>query len=442
MRLLLGAATTIFVALAASWFAMTLLFQHHIERRVESELTRHARRLVANLSVDADGNPNTAADLADARFLEPASGLYWQLSTPGGALRSRSLWDEQLPSSAVAEGSDWSTRVSRGPFDQRIFLLERVVRPERSGAAVLVQLAYDESAIELARQEFGRELALFLVLLWIILSAAAWVQVHMGLRPLADVGKELDQLRHNPVARLRAVHPLEIRPLTAAINALADAREEDLKAARRRAADLAHGLKTPLSALSAQSRLARDAGAVEAADGLDRAIAAATVAVDAELARARAATIRQSKRRAESAPMPVIERIVGVVERTDFGTNRVFEVDIPSTLSVPMAEDDLTELMGALIENAARFAHRRVQISGIALPAPMLTVEDDGPGLGPGRTDDAIVRGRRLDESGPGHGFGLSIAHELAAATGGNLRMDTAALGGLRVSVVWPQSGA
>ena len=107
-----------------------------------------------------------------------------------------------------------------------------------------------------------------------------------------------------------------------------------------------------------------------------------------------------------------------------------------------MAEDDLTELMGALIENAARFAHRRVQISGIALPAPMLTVEDDGPGLGPGRTDDAIVRGRRLDESGPGHGFGLSIAHELAAATGGNLRMDTAALGGLRVSVVWPQSGA
>lgn len=72
----------------------------------------------------------------------------------------------------------------------------------------------------------------------------------------------------------------------------------------------------------------------------------------------------------------------------------------------------------------------------------MLTVEDDGPGLGPGRADDAIVRGRRPDESGPGHGFGLSMAHELAAATGGNLRMDAAALGGFRVSVTWPEGEA
>jgi len=138
-----------------------------------------------------------------------------------------------------------------------VLLLERTVRPDRKGAPVLVQLAQDLASIRQSRQEFGRELALFLLLLWAVLLAAAWAQVQLGLRPLARVREELANLRQNPEQRLRAQHPSEIEPLTTAINALADAREKDLAAARRRAADLAHGLKTPLAALSAQSRRAR-----------------------------------------------------------------------------------------------------------------------------------------------------------------------------------------
>jgi signal transduction histidine kinase len=78
---------------------------------------------------------------------------------------------------------------------------------------------------------------------------------------------------------------VEVQPLTNAINELASAREKDLPMARRRAADLPHALKTPLAALSAGSRRVRDEGAAELADGLDRAIAAAGMAVNAELAR-------------------------------------------------------------------------------------------------------------------------------------------------------------
>lgn len=439
VRLLLGAAAAIFAALAASWLAMTLLFQRHIERRVADELRRDALQLVANLVIDPEGHPLTGRAPSDSRYVEPAGGLYWQLSTPkGGLLRSQSLMKERLPASPEAAGGDWHRRVADGPFSQRILLIERVVQLDRRGLPVLVQLAHDEASVALATREFGRELALWLCILWAILAGAAWVQVQLGLRPLERVRKELEQLRRSPAERLGGQHPLEIEPLTAAINALAEAREKDLLTARHRAADLAHALKTPLAALSAQSRRAREAGAMEAADGLDRAIAAASATVESELARARAATIRQASRREEALALPVIEQVIGVVERTEFGAERVFEVDVPPQLAVPLASADLAELSGALIENAARFARRRVRIRATESPELRVTVEDDGPGLGTARAGDVLARGGRLDEAGPGHGFGLSIARELVEASGGTLGMDTAELGGLKVCVAWP----
>lgn len=439
VRLLLGAAAAIFVALAVSWFAMKLLFERHIERRVVDDLRRNALQLVANLTVDTGGQPAVGHTPADSRFIEPAGGLYWQLSTEHGLLRSESLGDEKLPTAAGAAGGSWTQRAVAGPFDQQILLIERVIRLDRGSAPVLVQLAHDEASVDQAAEEFGRELALWLVLLWAILAAAAWVQVQLGLRPLERVRRELDHLRDSPAKRLEEAHPPEIEPLTTAINALADAREKDLQLARQRAADLAHGLKTPLAALSAQSRRAREAGAVEAADGLDRAIAAARSTVESELTRARAATIRQRASAAGSAALPVIERVIGVIERTDLGAERVFEVEVPAAFTVPLDASDMAELMGALIENAARFARRRVRVFATTCPSG-IHVEDDGPGLENARAEEALARGGRLDEAGPGHGFGLSIARELAQAAGGSLSMQKAGLGGLRVTIHWPAS--
>lgn len=439
MRLLLGAAVAIFIALAAAWFAMTLLFERHIERRVEADLIRDGMQLAASISIAPDGTPVLSGEPNDARFAEPASGMYWQVSTPGGSLRSRSLWDESLPASEVAKARGWSTRFIRGPFEDELLLVERVVRPEPGGADVLLQIGLENSSLHQARAEFGVELALFLGLLWLILSAAAWMQVSLGLRPLSAVRNEVEALKRNPRERLGAAHAEEIVPLTRAINELADAREKDLARARRRAADLAHGLKTPLAALAAQSRRARATGATEAADGLDRAIAAASAAVDSELARSRAAAIRSAPVGSSVPALPLIESIVGVVERAEFGSQLVFEVTVADSVCVPVAADDLLELMGALIENAARYARRRVQIAGsTSLQGSELSVEDDGPGIDPQQMAQAVERGGRLDEIGSGHGLGLAIASDLAEATRGKLSLSRSPLGGLKVSIAWP----
>lgn len=416
---------------------MTLLFERHLERRLESELVRDGLRLVAALQMSPDGTPVIDPAPMDPRLQTPAGGYYWQVSSNAAAVRSRSLWDGDLPLPDVPPTSEWRLRHAEGPYGERVSLVERQVAPDAHGAKVLIQLAQDRAPLTQARHEFGRELAAFLFVLWLVLSLAAWFQVNLGLRPLGRIRGDLAAMHTSAQARLQEASLQEIQPLTDAINALADAREHDLGLARRRAADLAHGLKTPLSAIAAQSRRARENGAEQAADGLDRAVAAIRRTIDAELALARAATIR-GVRGGDTDVRTIVERLVTVIEHTDKGGQLAFTVDIPANLRLAIQPEDLSEILGAVLENAARHARRQVRINGNAGPQwTALTIDDDGPGFAADRIGDMLARGGRLDQSEPGSGLGLAIARELTEATGGQLTLSTSSLGGAQARFDW-----
>jgi signal transduction histidine kinase len=438
-RLLLGAATAILLALLLAWVFMTLLFERHIERRMQADMTRDALQLVAALSLSPAGVPVVAGSPGDPRFAQPASGYDWQASAPAGAAHSRSLWDETLPPPAEAPRDGWRLQRARGagPFAQPVAVLARTLILGPGDTPVVVALAQDMRPLVTAQREFGRELAAFLLLLWLVLTVAAWLQVRLGLRPFRAVHADLARLRDSASARMPEAGLDELRPLSEAINALADAREGDLEQARRRAADLAHGLKTPLAALAAQSRRAREQGAADAADGMDRAVAAIARTVDAELARARIAVAGKGGG-APVALRQVVERVVDVLERTEKGGGLAFDIDVPPALQVMARDDDLAEVLGALLENAVRFARRQVRVHGAAGPEwTALSIEDDGPGIAPEHAREVLARGVRLDESGPGSGLGLAIARELVEAMGGTIDLGVSPLGGLSARLSW-----
>jgi len=437
-RLMLGAAITMLATLTLALFAMSLLFSRHIERRVAEDLEREALRLVAEISVDAAGKPHLATPPADPRYDSPVGGRYWQLTTAGGTARSLSLWDEDLPSPSTPPTDQWRVREANGPFNQRVMVLERSVSVQGASGPITVRLAQNIADLRVARNQFRRELGLFLTGLWLMLMVAAWLQIYLGLRPLGRLRKELERLQRSPSERLDSPYPSEVTPLTMAINRLAEARERDVVRARRRAADLAHSLKTPLAAMAALSRRVRAKEQSDLADDLDRVIATAGAALEAELARSRAAAIRDGITTVHANPNDVADRIVDVLQRTERGGAMVYDIDIASDLQVPIAADDLMEVLGALMENATRFARRQVRVAGHTDGQAMeLSVEDDGPGLNIS-TEEALSRGGRLDETGSGnHGLGLSIARDIIEATQGQLTLGTSSLGGLQVTLRW-----
>mgnify|MGYP001810582569 CR=1 FL=1 len=429
LRLMAFAGAAIALALIVAWAVLGLLFERHAQRQLQAELERHGLSLIAAVALDASGRPVLAAQPFDPRFSRPAGGLYWRITGPGGESRSRSLWDGVLPAAPPPPDKGWGVAQAAGPFEDRVVLVARDIQLDRGGPPILVEVAGDRASVAAARRAFDGELALFLAVLWAALTAAAWLQVWLGLRPLRRLRGEVAGMAGDPAARLDpTAHPVEVEPLTRAINAYADGRAEDVARARRRARDLAHALKTPLTAL----RLQVEAVGGEPGRAMGHSLALLSGAVEGELSR-----VGERAAVGGCAPAGVVARLLAVIARTPQGAALDFETDLPTDLRLPLPEEAALEVLGALIENAARHARSRVRIAG---GETWLTIDDDGPGIPPALRATALDRGVRLDEQGTSHGLGLAIAGDFVTAGGGALTLEDSPLGGLRVRLAWPLS--
>jgi len=103
---------------------------------------------------------------------------------------------------------------------------------------------------------------------------------------------------------------------------------------------------------------------------------------------------------------------------------------------------DVTEMLGNLMENACKYGRGRVAVRIAAAGPPgrvAIEVEDDGTGLPPGEEGEALLRGVRFDEAKPGSGLGLAIVSDLAQLYDGALSLDRSPrLGGLRARIELP----
>jgi signal transduction histidine kinase len=184
----------------------------------------------------------------------------------------------------------------------------------------------------------------------------------------------------------------------------------------------------------------RARGASVEADQIEQVAAAMRRHVQRELARAR---IAAGLTPATCRPAEVAARVVGVVRRTPDGARLTWRQAVPADLVAPIDADDLTEVLGALVENAARHAVSSVALSGGRDgTGVVLSVADDGPGIPADRRAAMLERGGRLDTRGDGSGLGLAIAQDIVAAWGGTLSLEIAGpVGGLRARIVLAAPG-
>lgn len=434
VRLAVAGGIVLALTLLASLAGLSALFARHTERTVASEMGAAADFLVAMIEPGADGAPRLTAALADPRYDRPYSGHYWRVGIGKAEWTSRSLWDFTLPIPALAPPPQAPQLITLpGPRDTVLLALDRVVIKDGPNGPdhVRVTVARDRAEIDAATRAFRADMLPYSVALAALIILAGWVQIRVGLEPLRRLGQRLRDLAAGQSDRIGDDLPIEVAPLARQIDELIASRAAELVRSRRRAADLAHGLKTPLQALLGEAADLRDAGASGAADGIDSVVQAIRRLVDRELTRA---TIAQDGSLQTADPAPLMRAVAGVVQRTPMGQGLDWALDLDAGLMARIDGTDLTEALGALIENASAHARSSVRLAARAEGGwVVLTISDDGPGLPPDQQDRLRQRGQRLDTSGKdggdGSGLGLAIADEIVARAGGTLDLADAAPG-------------
>ncbi len=445
LRLFLSATAWTVVILVATGIILSSIYHDAVERSFDRRLSVYLSTLVADVAAPEQSSDRGTPTLGEPLFDLPLSGWYWQITTldvPKTEVRSsRSLWDTTLTrlrdedATTSADGARHGYAI--GPEEQRLRLIERTVDLGEDGR-YLILVAGDPQEIDDEMRAFDRALLVTFGTLAAVLLLITVFQVRFGLAPLKRISEALAAIRAGTAERLDGRFPVEIAPLARETNALLDANREIVERARTHVGNLAHALKTPLSVV------------VNEAAGRDDPLAA-KVTEQANIMRDQIARHLERARLAAglkvvggiTSVVPIVTALTRTMEKIHQSRGIVIDLDAPADVRFHGERQDLEEMVGNLVDNACKWAQMRVSVEVVAerydgAPTVRIIIDDDGPGLGPAQREQVARRGRRLDETKPGSGLGLSIVLELAALYGGSLQLGNAPIGGLRAELVLP----
>jgi signal transduction histidine kinase len=445
-RLFLSAAFWSTLILALAGLGLSALNARWTEANFDDQLGVYLKALVANVAIPGEEGKAGGVAAVAPQFELAYSGWYWQITrldvNPPEIRASKSLFATQLPRLA-AVGEDQGAIQSGyviGPGGRELRMIQRQIDAGDEGR-YLIQVAANADVIKAQESGFEWTLAATFLTLALALIGSTALAVRFGLRPLRVLQEGVAAIRRGEAERVAGEFPQDVAPLALEVNQLLDANREIVERARTQVGNLAHALKTPLSVLinEADSKSESLPGKVrEQAEIMRRQVA---FYLDRARAAARAGTIG-----AATEVRPVVEGLVRTFETLHAERGLLFDVDVQEGLRFRGEAQDLTDLIGNLLDNAGKWARERVSIraSRVAAAAegasPLLVAEidDDGRGLERSARAAALQRGKRLDESRPGSGLGLSIVAELAAIYGGSLQLDEGPRGGLRAILTLP----
>ncbi|MFW2828904.1 ATP-binding protein [Sphingomonas sp. ID0503] len=440
-----GSLTRRMIGVASLWIGLMLtggglgldrILTSAITRNFDQQLDYVLTAMIASSEVGPDGEVRFNRPLADQRFLEPNSGVYFQVSGAGyDPFRSRSLWDRQL---RVPADRDPDVHI----YDSKEFPGETLRIEERDivlpGSPITwrFQVAQSREVLDEQIATLRKTLVRSFALLALGLIIMAALQASFGLWPLRKVRRAIADIRSGQASRVDIKLPREISPLVEELNDLLAHNERQAEEARTHAGNLAHALKTPLTVIMNEAT-------ANSADLCKTVIREATTMrrqVDHHLARARAVGRRgQAQSRAEVWPsLEAVERAVARLY-----PEATIDLDGARDLVVRIERQDLDEILGNLIENAAKYGGGRVFVT-VQRPEDRkdqvhILVEDDGAGIPQAQRDTLFKRGARLDTGKPGTGLGLAIVRDVAEIYGGTVTLDESEdLGGLLVRLCLP----
>ena len=436
VRLFAGALVFITLALFLTWLTLTQLFEKHVTAQYERELVSVIDTIAAKLDRDSKGLL-LEAEPSDPRFTIPAGGRYWQLWLEGyPVLRSRSLWDTELKYSDDPKAYGRLVTMT-GPSNAPVMAISQILTIDGASETfkVVVTAAADEVEIEESLGAFRWSLFQMLGLTALFLALASIFQVFIGLKPLVTLRQAVTRIRNGQADRIDETGPTEVRPLVSEINSLLLAERAAVERARARAADLAHGLKTPLTVLGQISETLAKGVHSGVAEQIQEQIDMIRSRTDRQLALARVAGTGSYALDI----IPLIGKLVSALKILPDKQQIEWVVKLPKIIKISVDATDFAEAVGNVLDNAVRFARSKIIISSAHSAGEVkLLIEDDGPGIEESDLSRMLRRGQRADETDEGNGLGLAISADIAHAYGASIDLTRSSLGGLCVSTTWP----
>ncbi len=443
-----GSLTRRMIGISAIWIALLLggggyaldrFLTSAITGNFDSQLNYLLTAMIASAEIGSDGEVLLNRALADQQFLEPYSGLYYQVSGGGSEpFRSRSLWDRHLNVDRGHADSNvhyYDADEFTNPVE-RLRIIERDVRLPNSNVRWRFQVAQRRDVLDDQVGVLRRTVVRSFGILGLGLIILAALQAVYGLWPLRRVRRAIAAIRSGRKSRIDERLPREIEPLVEELNALLEHNEVQAEEARRHAGNLAHALKTPLTVIT-------NAATAKADDLGPTVIREATTMrrqVDHHLARARAIG-RRSSAHARAPVWPSLEAVERAVSR--LYENVTVDLAGDKKAAVRVERQDLDEMLGNLIENAAKYGGGRVFVTvSVTADGVEIEVEDDGRGIPEEERLSIFDRGARLDTGKPGTGLGLAIVRDVAQIYGGSILLEESEdLGGLLARLKLPLAG-
>lgn len=424
LRISLVAAAVIAVFFVLTATLLERAFRENAEDAMVTRLDAQLLLLMGIVEVSGPRQVQLPEVLPDPRLALPGGGLYARILDADGG----TLW--RSPSALGAPLEHWRD----SGFFQRGMTVQWEL-PEQL-VPLTFQVLEERDAYQAQMERYRRTLWLGLGLLTVLLIAGQALALGFwGLRPLRRVRADLEALRQGENRRLGGPYPREIQTLTDSINALLEFERDRLQRQKNALADLAHSLKTPLSAL----RLGLEGDAAERRELLLQAERMQGM-IQHELNQAQ--RLGPAPFQAPVAVVPVIERTCSALRRIAEQQGIALETSLASGCTLRMETGALFELLGNLLDNAIRHARSRVRVGLTCSDRRMeLTVDDDGPGIDEADRGAVLERGTRRDTRPGGQGLGLHIVHTLVRDHGGVLYIEQApGLGGARIRMLFTQT--
>lgn len=436
-RLAVGLLVSLVFALFLQWWVADRALDRLLENNTAQHLEDDAELVLAALRLAADGTLGVDPTRINTYFTRPFSGHYYQIQSPTEQLRSRSLWDQELILPQVGTGQSARSEAG-GPSGQKLLLVTRGFN--KFDRAVVVAVGEDITDLEAEMRSFQWRFAILALVILFSLVGLQMAWLRRGLRPLESISAELRALEHGATGKLTVANvPAEVQPLVLQINRLLEIIQRRLERSRNALGNLAHALKTPLTALMQHFESPEIAHHPELQKQLSRHTEVVRELIERELKRARVVGAALPTRYYDFGTE--IAALIQTLRMVYRDKNVTIETALPADTRCPMDREDLLELLGNLLDNACKWTRAQVRLTVVSGPDWTFTIEDDGPGVADAELTKLAQRGVRIDEGTAGHGLGLAIAKDLATLYGGDMTLGrSSSLGGFLVTARIPLS--